>query len=279
MSEPAAVVTAEGPGDTRAGKDIGRRARLELRFAYRGGRTVLVRSYAEPPFRIGKCLDDDDGLHLIIASSAPGVFGGDRFDQHVILEEGARLTLASQSSLQVHPGLDGGTAALTSRFEVAAGARLRCEWHPVIPFAGAKSEQRIAIEADETASVRWSDAIMRGREARGERWECLRLAHQLRLIVSGQLQYLERYSIEPLVERPDAAWMAADSAYLGTVLELDSMIDRASTDATHARLQALPGVRAAADLVAPRLMLIRMMASSGVSFHTARARLSREDGW
>jgi urease accessory protein UreH len=103
-----------------------------------------------------------------------------------------------------------------------------------------------------------------------------RLAHQLRLVVGGGLRYLERYSIEPAVQRPDAAWMAADSSYLGTVLELGRAIDRARTDAAHALLQDRPGLRAAADLVASRLMLIRTMASSGVAFHAARELLARE---
>lgn len=260
--------------DTRSEREIGRRARLELRFGYRRGRTVLTHSYAEPPFRIGKCFDDEGGLHLIVASSAPGVFGDDRFDQHVIVETGARASLTSQSSLQVHPGVEGGDATLTSRFEVAGEATLKCEWHPVIPFPGAGIDQRITIHADHQASVRWSDALMRGREARGERWMFRRVAHELGLSVAGQLQYLERYVIVPSLVQPAMQWTADDAAYIATVLERGTAIDRARVDATHALLERLPGVRAGADLIAQELMLVRMMASSGTSFHAARERLA-----
>lgn len=41
---------------------------------------------------------------MIMASSAPGIFGGDRFQQRIRLEPGARVRLTSQSALHVpHP--------------------------------------------------------------------------------------------------------------------------------------------------------------------------------
>ena len=70
--------------DDRAGRPrSGGSARLELMFDVRNGRTVLAHGYAEPPLRIGRCFDEGRGVHLILASSAPGVFGGDRM-QHVV---------------------------------------------------------------------------------------------------------------------------------------------------------------------------------------------------
>ena len=98
MSTPSAVAR-----DDRLPADVGRRARLELVFGFRDGRTVLVDSYAEPPLRVGRCFENGRGLHLILASSAPGIFGGDAIRQTIRLEPGAIVTLTSQSATQLHP--------------------------------------------------------------------------------------------------------------------------------------------------------------------------------
>ena len=255
--------------DSRAAADVGRRSRLELGFAVRRGRTVLVHGYAEPPLRIGKCLDEDGGLHLILSSSAPGIFGGDHFEQSVVVERGARVRLTSQSSLQVHPDREGRDAIIESQFRIEAGGRLTCEWHPLIPFPASRCRQGISVHVDGKAELFWSDAWMAGREARGERWRFASLAHELRLLIDNQLSYLERYTIEPQRDRPAAAWRAGETCYFGTVVRLSADVDREAVDAAHRSLQ-VPGVHAAADRIELRLMLVRLMAAAGPPFHAAR---------
>jgi urease accessory protein UreH len=73
---------------------------------------VLAHAYAEPPFRVGRLLDagplgpsDRAGrlAHMILVCSGPGVFTGDRLEQRVRVERGARVLLVSQAALQLHP--------------------------------------------------------------------------------------------------------------------------------------------------------------------------------
>src|SRR5262245_6100760 len=124
--------------DERTPSVTGRHARLDLTYSYRHGRTVLAQAYAEPPFRVGRSFAEGDGLHMIMASSAPGVFGHDRLQQIVRVGCGARVRLTSQSAMQVHPSPDGATAHLHSSYLVEDGGHLQCDWHPLIPFAEAQ---------------------------------------------------------------------------------------------------------------------------------------------
>jgi urease accessory protein UreH len=112
----AAVRPLSGPGDHRAIGAVGRHARLDLVFVRRAGRTVLADAYAEPPFRVGRCFAEGEGLHLILASTAPGVFGGDSLHQSIRVGRGARVRLTSQSAMQVHPSPDGARAILASSY-------------------------------------------------------------------------------------------------------------------------------------------------------------------
>jgi urease accessory protein UreH len=269
---------------------VGRHARLEATFARRCGRTVLAHAYVEPPFRIGRTFSIDDAAYVIVVCSGPGIFGGDELIQHVHLESGARVFLTSQSALQVHPSTFAQPALLRQHYVVESDAELHCHWHPVIPFADAWLDQRFELQIAEGARLYWSDALMSGRAARGERWRFRELAHQLRLDMSGALKYQERYRLAParsceshlapesssgcgLARDPTRRWLAGDVDYLGTAL-----VSHDNVSATHAeelqqevdRLAGV-GVRGAVDLVEAGLIVGRFMSRDGASFSHLRA--------
>lgn len=261
--------------DRRATNEVGRQARLELVFSVRRGRTVLAHAYAEAPFRVGRCFQEGDGVHLILASSAPGIFGGDDLEQRVRLEPGARVRLTSQSALQVHPSPAAGTARLHSLYEVAERADLQCEWDALIPFAGSRFVQRVDIRLAGAAGLYWSDAFMSGREGRGERWAFSTLDHELSLSRAGSLDYLERYQLAPALSPVARPWVASGSCYFGTILQSGSGRDGDTVDRLQRDLGASAGLRAGVDLPESDLTLVRLMADSGVVFHDARAYVRR----
>jgi urease accessory protein UreH len=261
--------------DFRALSEVGRRAKLELRFVERHGRTILADGYAEPPFRVGRPFDTPDGLHLIFACSAPGVFGGDCFDQSIVVEPGARVRLTSQSALQVHACPADAAAVISSTYTVRDGGRLECEWDAVIPFPRARLSQRTEIAIDAGSRLFWSDAWMAGRQARGEWWAFTELAHELRLIRAGSLDYLERYIIRPAARDVSQPWIAGDARYFGTTLAADVRATAAAAEWLHSRVAGVRGVSGAADALQDGLVLVRLMSESGVPFHAARAIAAR----
>ncbi len=252
---------------------MGRSARLELVFGVRHGRTVLVRGYAEPPLRVGRPLPDGDGLHLILTSSAPGIFGHDRFEQSIVVGAGARVRLTSQSALQVHAAVDGGAARLRSRYDVAADAELRCEWDPVIPFANSRLEQWTEVALAPTARLTWSEALMAGREGHGERWQFATLAQELRVVRGDRLEYLERYRIRPAEAGVRTPWVAGDCCYFGTALAIGWPVDDAVAERLHGELAPPPALHAAVNRLGPSVLVARLAATTGPPFHAARTRL------
>jgi urease accessory protein UreH len=270
------TVSAPAARDDRAAHDVGRRARLELVFAERTGRTVLAHAYAEPPTRIGRCLQTDHCAHLIVASSAPGLFGGDAVEQTIRVCPGARVRLTSQSAMQIHPSASGQPASLVSRYGVSAGGELCCAWDPVIPFAGSSIVQRIEIEIDPGGRLWWSDAMMCGREGSGERWQFQRLDHQLRVRRGDALSFLERYVIEPAGSPVSTPWIAGDAAYVGTIIRAGHGDTAADAEAVHRALAGIPDVRGSADVLDDDLLLVRILAPTGVPFHRARQAAARK---
>lgn len=251
---------------------MGRKARFELVFEVRRQRTVLTHAYAEPPFRIGRPFLDRTGLRMILAWSAPGIFGGDELEQHVRAGRGARVHLMSQSALQVHPSPGGALATLRSTFHVDEDASLGCEWDPIIPFAASRLLQRIDLRCEARATLWWSDALMIGRQARGERWRFETLDHELKLSRGGGLAYLERYQLRPRhAGRLSAPWGASAAAYFGTVISSGRPVAR-RLETLADELGRLPGLRAGVDALDDQLALVRLMGDGGGAFHQARSR-------
>lgn len=264
--------------DRRALAQVGRHARLELVFACRGGRTVLAHAYAEPPFRTGRWFAEGSGLHMILASSAPGLFGGDVLEQTVIVEAGARVRLTSQSAPQLHASPDGATARLRSTFSVSESARLSCHWDPLIPFPGARLDQKACVELAPRAELYWSDAMMSGRHASGEQWLFSSLAHELRISRAGGLEYLERFRIVPEVRGRPPRWTVADAAYFGTAIVSGPEGSGNDGERLHTALTAIPDLHAAASCLSDSVLVVRLMAASGVPFQRARALIQRTVG-
>jgi urease accessory protein UreH len=254
--------------DRRATSQVGRTARLELVFSRRRGRTILSHAYAEPPFRIGTVFQDGASARMILAWSAPGVFGGDSLEQSVRVERGSSVMLTSQSALQAHPSVGRELATMRTAIDVEDEAALRCEWDPLIPFPAARFDQRIDIRLATSAALYWSDAFMSGREGRGERWVFGALAHELAVRRTGTLAYLERYSLEPAARSVATPWIASDACYFGTILASGRVLQPASL---HQDLSNVDGLRGAVDALDVDLTLVRLMASRATAFHDARA--------
>ena len=249
---------------------IGRHARLEMAFERRAGRTVLARSYAEPPLRVGGCFDARDGVHVILATSAPGVFGGDRFEQIVHVGPGASVRITSQSSQQVHPAVSGESARVRTACVVAPGGRLDCRWHPLIPFAGSDLDQAVEIRLADGAQLAWSDAFTAGRTARGERWAFRALASELKVWREDTLEYLERWQIVPAVADPARAFVGSDGVLFGTVLQCGVPGPERVFDGLHRALAALPGISAGVSGLSTASTLVRLTGDSPPPFHDAR---------
>ena len=260
------------PADRRRTSTVGRQARLELVFERRRGRTVLVHSYAEPPLRAARTFDLDGAAYVILVCAGPGIFGGDRLTASVHVGRGARVVLASQAALQAHPASATDVpAVLRHAYVVEDAGELHCHWDPLIPFAGARVDQRFDLQIASSGCLYWSDAVLAGRVSRGEAWQFTSLAHELSVRIGARTAYLERYAIAPRGRAVERTWIGGGCTHFATAVTAHPEATRETVERLHAHLSAVPDVVAGADLVEPSLAVARFMASNGASFGTVRA--------
>jgi urease accessory protein UreH len=126
-----------------------------------------------------------------------------------------------------------------------------------------------------SARLAWSDAVMAGRISRGEAWQFCELAHELRLRIDDRLKYLERYRIAPRERSVERSWVAGAATYVATAIVHHARATDDTAQVIHDALAACEGTRAAVDLVEPRLLVSRIMATRGAAFAAARAACRR----
>ena len=252
---------------------IGRTARLELVFEARRGRTAIARAYAEPPFRIGRSFDVDGAAYVILVCSGPGVFAGDALDLAIRVRPGARVILASQSALQVHPSAASTPALIRHRYFVEEDGELQAHWDPVIPFAAARLDQRFELQIDEPSRLYWSDALMSGRVDRAETWSFACVTHELRLRVGTNLKYLERYTLQAHERSLVHPWVVGGMHYMATALTYHDGVTPETAELLQGEIETRGDirVRAGVDLLESRLVIGRLLASCGAPFASARA--------
>ena len=106
-------------------------------------------------------------LEAVLINTAGGIACGDRFAIDVDAGPGAQVTLATPAAERVYRS-DGATADLAVRLELGAGADVAWLPQETILFDRARVRRRIEADLTGDASLLVFEAVVFGREARGE---------------------------------------------------------------------------------------------------------------
>jgi urease accessory protein len=152
-------------------------AKLQLRFAKRQQRTVLVERAHSGPLVVQKALypEGDAICHAVVVHPPGGIAGGDRLQLELTLEDGAHALLTTPGAGKWYKA-NGLLASQQLQFEVADNALL--EWLPqeTILFDAAQVRMNTQVRlAGNARYVGW-EVLCFGRRAAGElfnsgRWQ------------------------------------------------------------------------------------------------------------
>lgn len=197
---------------------------LDLRFV-RGasGRTELAERAQRFPLRLTTpmYLDPADrGLAFVYAQNPTGgLFGGDRLLTRLRAGPGARVHLTTQAATRAYRMEAAGVGR--QRFELELGEGAFVEYAPdlLIPQAGARVEQEVAVSVGEGAVFLGLESLAPGRLARGESfaYDSVRLAVEAR-DADGKELCAETLLLEPGRRSPTARGLLGSYPYLGSLL-------------------------------------------------------------
>ena len=171
---------------------------LDLHFAVRSGKTVLLRDVQKAPLMIVRPFDLPCGtLMVFIVNPTGGVLGGDHSEIRVRVDSGARVLLLTQSATRLQPSAAGERATQDIHFTVQEGARL--EYYPerTIPFARSRFCQTLQAELEDGAEFGLTESLATGRVHMGERLQFEEYRSQVQVWQDGRRSYLDRQHLEP----------------------------------------------------------------------------------
>ncbi|SDH59222.1 urease accessory protein UreD [Microbacterium pygmaeum] len=152
---------------------------LELDFELRGAadagsglrRTDLVHHYQKTPLQIMRPLYYNplrpDMPYTYILTTGGGVLHGDRQRTDLRFGAGTSAHVTTQAHTKLYR-METGYATALVNIDVEAGAYAEYLPDPVIPFAGSRYYQRVAVTMQEGASLVTGETIYAGRLTRGE---------------------------------------------------------------------------------------------------------------
>lgn len=198
MSSPAAAKRAD-PQIISASPRV--EASLALDFARDAstGRTVLSASVQEPPLRVVRAFALDDGSALAhLHNVSGGLLGGDRLSLAVRVGAGASVQLTTTGGTRIYrPRKSAPPTTQTNEIHVGENALLEYVPDAIIPYAGARFEQRTRISLAAGAGLFWWEVIAPGREASGEVFAYERIEMRTDIAACGRLIAAENIRLDP----------------------------------------------------------------------------------
>ncbi len=167
-------------------ESAGKTAFLQLHFERRNGKTHLIRNFTAGHQVVRRVLYMDNELQdlavVMIMQNSSGILQGDRVRTEVVVGDGARVLLTTQSATKVY-SMERNYASQRLDITVGKDAYVEVLMDPMIPYSGARFYNEINLEVDPSSTLIYVDQLSPGRVAHGEvwaydlvytRWQCRR---------------------------------------------------------------------------------------------------------
>jgi urease accessory protein len=239
------------------------RADLALRFARRGGRTVLVERRQKGPLTVQKALypEGPDICHVVIIHPPGGIAGGDKLSIGIEVEKSSCAAISTPAATKWYKA-----AGRSSRQEVVIrlGESSTLDWLPQenLFFNASCAQLVFKLEVAPTASAIGWDMALLGRQAAGEKWDAGSIRSSTEILrPDGTPLWIEQAfleGIDPLLESPQG--MAGYKA-LGTLWAIGRGCTSVVSTELNSHLPFEAALRAGATALPNGVLLLRCLAA------------------
>ncbi|NDP43500.1 MAG: urease accessory protein UreD, partial [Aromatoleum sp.] len=248
-------------------------ARLALRFAREPARTVLAGRRHTGPLRVQKALypEGPDVCQVIVVHPPGGIVGGDLLDIAVTADPGAHAQLTTPGAAKWYRS-GGSEARQCTRLNAGEGATI--EWLPqeTLLYDGARASISTRIELAAGARYIGWDVTTLGRTASGERFASGKLHQTFELVRDGALAWCERTVLDGGSRALRSGAILGGAPVFGTMIAAGGIGDNGLLAACRA-VVCVSGEGAVTRL--PKVIVARYRGESAVAARTYFALLWR----
>lgn len=232
--------------DQLAAGSVGKNGVLEVVFT-RGGDDVtrVSRSFAQPPFHLMRGLHHDeqiDGLvTLYIQNPSGGIAQGDRQQMEITAEPGAEAHITTSGATKVHQ-MEKNYAQTHLDITVDEDAYLEYIPGPTILYGDSRYHQSVNIEVERNAKALYSDIVVPGRIARGERFNFDRYYSRIQAHCQGDPIFTDTFSLCPAEEDVQRGGLLGEYPVFGNLYVITPAVEGSTlSDRIHERIAGQDG--------------------------------------
>lgn len=153
-----------------------------------------------------------------VHNTSGGILGSDRLEIQVELYPGARAQITTTGATRVYrPRAGDSRSESTAHFELGEDSLLELLPDPLIPYAGSRFTQSVAVNLKPGATLLSWEVLTPGREASGEVFAFERLHLETEIRSGGVPIAIERACLDPRQRPLTSLARMGDHRYLGTL--------------------------------------------------------------
>lgn len=176
-------------------------ANLELDFQFNEPThsTILAATKQSPPLKVVRAFLQQNGAALVhLHNVSGGLLGGDRLSLSVRIGANATAQLTTTGATRIYrPRLEAAATIQSTEVTLAENSLLEYVPDAIIPYAGARFEQRTKIHLAPGAGLFWWEILAPGREASGEIFAYESVEMHAEISAAGRPIAIEQVRLEP----------------------------------------------------------------------------------
>ncbi|RAJ80283.1 urease accessory protein [Chitinophaga dinghuensis] len=196
--------------------------RLTITSGFKNQRSYLKDTFFTPPFRVADISEhrSDPAVYLMIMSSSPGMLDGDDYDIDIVVEEGSRLQLQSQSYQRLFNMKHGATQH--QKIQLHPGAAFSYVQHPVVPHENAIFKGKNRIDVADNCLLTFGEILTCGRKHSGEVFRYRSFHNITEIFHNGRLLIKDNLLLQPTLVDMAAIGQMEGFTHQATLLHVNT---------------------------------------------------------
>lgn len=205
---------------------------LELDMENRRGRSVAKNTYFQGAFKVMRPVYHNNGTYpcYYLLNPGGGYIDGDTYRMSVTLDEGAELTLTTQSSTKVYK-TPKEEVYQESYFYLKKDSYLEYLPDALIAYKDARYYQKNIVHMEKGATLLYSDILTPGWSPEGEKFSYDRLRLKNEIYMDNELVVFDHIKLEPKSQSMNDIGFMEGYTHLGSFIVVgekttDALLDR-----------------------------------------------------
>ncbi|WP_197277455.1 urease accessory protein UreD [Bacillus sp. FJAT-27245] len=235
-----------------------------MKFANRGGKTIIADCYQLPPLRASRALylnhANPSEATVYMVETSGGLVAGDQNSFQIDVKEGANVCLIPQSATKIYPSYNGMWSSQNIDVSIGSKGSLAWKTEAAIPFESAKFRGQTVINMAQDATLLWGEILSPGRDKRGEKFHYSDVKTNFQVWMEEECLIYDSLLFSPDQMSLGQMGLLEDHLYVGSLWFVAPTLKEMDIRKLNEKLQRFEHMKVGAALLEGKAVNIRWLA-------------------